>query len=63
MCLAVRQLVLILESTYRLVRDSVVVERMEPLELKGKAQRVGAYRLVAIHDAVDAGRRTYTPMV
>ena len=51
------------ESTYRLVRDFVVVERMEPLELKGKAQRVGAYRLVAVHDAGDAGRRTDTPMV
>lgn len=34
------------EITYRLVRDAVEVEAVEPLELKGKAQRVPAYKLV-----------------
>src|SRR5438132_9209013 len=34
------------EVTYRLVRDAVEVEPVEPLELKGKAQRVPAFRLV-----------------
>ena len=33
--------------TYRLVRDSVTVEPVEPLELKGKAERVSAYRLLS----------------
>ena len=35
------------EASGRLVRDAVEVETVEPLELKGKAQRVPAYRLVA----------------
>ena len=38
--------VLIGEPTYRLVRDAVEVEAVEPLELKGKAERVAAYRLL-----------------
>jgi class 3 adenylate cyclase/tetratricopeptide (TPR) repeat protein len=38
------------ELTYRLVRGHVEVEPVEPLELKGKAERVPAYRLVAVHD-------------
>ena len=36
------------EMTYRLVRDAVKVEQVEPLELKGKAERVPAYRLVEV---------------
>ena len=40
---------LIGELTYRLVRDYVRVEQVEPLELKGKAERIPAYRLVAVH--------------
>jgi class 3 adenylate cyclase/tetratricopeptide (TPR) repeat protein len=36
------------EPTYRLVRDAVEVEPVEPLELKGKSQRVPAYRLVGL---------------
>src|SRR5205823_14753909 len=39
------------EHTYRLVRDYVDLEPVEPLELKGKAERVPAYRLLAVHDA------------
>ena len=36
------------ELTYRLVRDHVEVEPVEPLELKGKAELVPAWRLVAL---------------
>ncbi len=36
------------DPTYQLVRDAVVAEPMEPLVLKGKAERVSAYRLVRI---------------
>jgi class 3 adenylate cyclase len=42
--------VLLGELTYRLVREHVEVEAVEPLELKGKAERVPAFRLVAVHD-------------
>src|SRR4029077_9960910 len=42
--------VLIGDPTYRLVRDAVQVESVEPLELKGKAERVAAYLLVAVMD-------------
>ncbi len=43
--------VLIGEPTLALVREAVEVERVEPLVLKGKAAPVGAYRLIAVHDA------------
>jgi class 3 adenylate cyclase/tetratricopeptide (TPR) repeat protein len=36
--------------TYRLVRDDVDVEEVEPLALKGKAEPVPAYRLVGVKD-------------
>ena len=39
--------VLIGEATLALVRDAVEVEPVEPLELKGKAEPVPAFRLVA----------------
>ena len=35
------------ETTYRLVRDAVKVEAVEPLALKGKSEPVPAYRLVS----------------
>ena len=35
-------------ETHALVRESVVVEEMEPLELKGKAAPVAAFRLVSV---------------
>jgi predicted ATPase/class 3 adenylate cyclase len=51
--------VLLGELTYRLVRDRVEVEAVEPLELKGKAERVPAFRLVAVHERpVAEGERT-----
>jgi class 3 adenylate cyclase len=42
--------VLLGEPTYRLVRNAVTVEAVEPLELKGKAERVPAYRLVSVQE-------------
>ena len=44
------QEVLVGEPTYRLVRKAVEVEPVEPLELKGKAERVPAYRLVSVQE-------------
>ena len=61
---APRDEILIGESTYRLVRDAVEVEAVEPLELKGKAERVPAYRLLARRaTSADAVRRDAAPLV
>jgi hypothetical protein len=43
--------VLIGETTLALVRDAVDVEPVEPLEMKGKAGRVPALRLLGVRDA------------
>ena len=43
--------VLIGQSTLALVRDAAEVEPIEPLELKGKAEPVPAFRLLRVHDA------------
>jgi class 3 adenylate cyclase/tetratricopeptide (TPR) repeat protein len=51
------------DVTYRLVRDAVDVQAVEPLELKGKAQRVAAYRLVSAHGIDGNVRRIDTPIV
>ena len=40
--------ILLGETTWRMVRDIVSVENLGPLEVKGKAEPVSAYRLVAI---------------
>ena len=48
--------VLLGEPTYRLVRNAVTVEPVEPLELKGKAERVPAYRLVTVQEFGQQGR-------
>src|SRR6266540_143099 len=40
--------VLIGLTTYRLVREAVDVEELEPLELKGKSERVAAFRLLSV---------------
>ena len=50
--------VLIGELTWRLVRDAVKVEPIEPLELKGKAERVAAYRLLEVAPASRVPRAT-----
>jgi class 3 adenylate cyclase len=56
--------VLIGDLTYRLVRGAVEVEEVEPLELKGKAERVPAFRLLAVSDATEGfERRQDAPMV
>ena len=51
------------ETTYRLVRDAVEVEAVEPLELKGKTQRVPAWRLVAVPGPEGLVRRHDKPIV
>jgi len=55
--------ILIGEPTYRLVRDAVEIEPVEPLELKGKAERVLAYRLLSVSSDEGVARRLDAPMV
>ena len=56
--------VLIGEPTYRLIRDAVVTEQMDSLELKGKAELVAAYRLVGVASISPIRtRRLDAPMV
>jgi class 3 adenylate cyclase len=55
--------VLIGESTYRLVRDAVEVRALQPLELKGKSERVPAYQLISVGDGEAITRRLDLPMV
>jgi class 3 adenylate cyclase/tetratricopeptide (TPR) repeat protein len=47
--------------TERLVRDAVDVEAIAPLELKGKSERVPAFRLIGVKQA--PGTRTRAPLV
>jgi class 3 adenylate cyclase len=54
--------VLLGEETLRLVKDRVEAEPVGPLELKGKAGRVPAFRLIAVTTEPGAGRPT-VPMV
>jgi class 3 adenylate cyclase/tetratricopeptide (TPR) repeat protein len=55
--------ILIGEPTYRLVRHAVDVEPVEPLELKGKSERVPAYRLLAVRSTERAASRAELPLV
>ena len=56
--------ILLGDSTYRLVRDAVEVEPVDPLELKGKGEPVSAYRLLALEaGAPGRARRLDSPMV
>ncbi|MDH4062519.1 MAG: AAA family ATPase, partial [Aquincola sp.] len=50
------------ETTWRLVRDAVEVDAVEPLVLKGKAERVPAYRLVSAAGLDGNVRRVDTPL-
>ena len=51
-------------QTWRLVRDAVTAEPLEPLQLKGKSQPVIAYRLLQVHDAAHTvTRRAGAPLV
>jgi class 3 adenylate cyclase/tetratricopeptide (TPR) repeat protein len=55
---------LIGSETRQLVRDAVVVEPTEPLELKGKSAPVAAFRVVdVISDAAPLARHLETPLV
>ncbi len=56
--------ILIGEQTFGLTRDAVEAEPVDPLALKGKAEAVGAYRLLSVRTGV-AGheRRLDSPMV
>ncbi len=51
------------ETTYHLVRDAVEVEAVEPLELKGKSERVAAFRLVSASGIEGYVRRHDSPIV
>jgi class 3 adenylate cyclase/tetratricopeptide (TPR) repeat protein len=56
--------ILLGESTHRLVKDAVEAEPVEPLELKGKAERIPAYRLVSVHRHEEGvARRLDAPMI
>jgi class 3 adenylate cyclase len=55
--------VLLGELTYRLVRNAVEVEAVEPLPLKGKAEPVPAYRLLGVKPGDGIARRLDSPMV
>jgi class 3 adenylate cyclase len=55
--------VLIGETTFRLVKDAVSVEALEPLELKGKAERVPAYRVTSVSRGDAIARRVDLPVV
>jgi class 3 adenylate cyclase/tetratricopeptide (TPR) repeat protein len=50
------------DLTYRLAREQIEVEFMEPLALKGKAEPVPAYRLVRVKATTERGDRG-TPFV
>jgi class 3 adenylate cyclase/tetratricopeptide (TPR) repeat protein len=51
------------DLTYRLARDQVEVEFMQPLTLKGKAEPVPAYRLVNVQTHAGTERSHGTPFV
>src|SRR5215469_3350597 len=55
--------VLIGPTTYALVKDAVSVEPVEPLELKGKSERVPAYQLTGIKGGDAVRRRQDLPVV
>jgi class 3 adenylate cyclase len=56
--------VLLGPETMRLVRDSVIVEEVPPLDLKGKAEPLPAFRLVEVTAGTgSAARRLDSPMV
>ena len=51
-------------ATYRLVRDAITVDELEPLELKGKSEPVSAFRVVDVApDRPGVLRRFESPIV
>jgi hypothetical protein len=55
--------VLLSDATYRMVKDAVVVEPVEPLRLKGKEQSVRAWKLIDAHPLASMARRLDSPLV
>ena len=55
--------ILLGEATYRLVRDGVQAEAVEPLDLKGKAAPVAAYRLELVERAPGVTGRLETSFI
>jgi class 3 adenylate cyclase len=56
--------ILVGELTRRLGRHAVVAEPMPPVELRGRSEPVGAYRLISVQPVPDAaGRPAETPLV
>jgi class 3 adenylate cyclase/tetratricopeptide (TPR) repeat protein len=56
--------ILIGEETFRLARDAIRAEPLEPLTLKGRSEPVLAYRLLEVYPGVPAhARRFDSPMV
>jgi class 3 adenylate cyclase len=56
--------ILIGETTYRLVRDAILADPLEPLALKGKREPLRAYRVVKVDPhAAGFARRLDAPMV
>jgi tetratricopeptide (TPR) repeat protein len=55
--------ILIGPLTHRLTRGAIEAEPVEPLELKGKAERVPAYRLLSLTRSDGAPRRSAAPLV
>ena len=55
--------VLLGDPTYRLVRHAVRVQEVEPLELKGKAERVPAYQLLSVEETDIVERDYGRPLV
>jgi class 3 adenylate cyclase/tetratricopeptide (TPR) repeat protein len=57
--------ILLGDATYRLVREAVEAEPVDPLELKGKVERVSAWRLLGVRDVTSPAtpRRLDSPMV
>ncbi|MFN7980190.1 MAG: adenylate/guanylate cyclase domain-containing protein [Vicinamibacterales bacterium] len=51
------------ETTYRLARDAIEVEAVDPLQLKGKTEPVAAYRLVSASGLDGHVRRADIPTV
>jgi tetratricopeptide (TPR) repeat protein len=55
--------ILIGPLTHRLARETIEAEPVEPLELKGKAERMPAYRLLGVGRSDGAPPRSATPLV
>lgn len=55
--------ILIGEETYRLVRDWVEAEPVEPLTLKGKSEPIPAFRLVGVRGEAQENRDLATPFI